>query len=30
MMTTSRMLGEFRESRDVRQDFETLAGLNRR
>jgi GTP cyclohydrolase I len=30
MMTTSRMLGAFRESRDVRQDFETLAGLNRR
>ena len=30
MMTTSRMLGVFRESRDVRQDFETLAGLNRR
>jgi GTP cyclohydrolase I len=30
MMTTSRMLGAFRESREVRQDFETLAGLNRR
>jgi len=30
MMTTSRMLGAFRESRDLRQDFETLAGLNRR
>jgi GTP cyclohydrolase I len=30
LMTTSRMLGAFRESREIRQDFETLAGLNRR
>jgi GTP cyclohydrolase I len=30
MMTTSRMLGAFREDRGLRQDFETLAGLNAR
>jgi GTP cyclohydrolase I len=30
MMTTSRMLGAFREDRGLRQDFESLAGLNAR
>lgn len=30
LMTTSRMLGAFRENRDLRRDFETLAGLTRR